>query len=309
MTPLPDALANYLTVRRTLGYKLVRAELLLTQFISYLAEQGVQTVTTKLAVAWATLPAGRDPRWWSYRLSVVRGFAGYLQTLDPATEVPPADVLPAGGTRRATPYLYTEEEILGLIAAASTLRFKLRVATYQTLVGLLAVSGMRIGEAIRLNRDDIDFENELLTVHHSKFDRSREIPLHLSTVNALRSYLRQRDQLCPLPRTPAVFVSITGNRLLYPNVFETFRLLKTHAGLHPRSGACRPRIHDLRHTFAVNTLLDAYRSDGEVQPRLALLCTYLGHVNPSNTYWYLSGSPELLALASRRLEHDHGDQL
>ncbi len=305
MTPLRDALADYLRVRRALGYKLERAGKLLPQFLDYLERIGAETVTTERALAWAMLPTGGSARWWAFRLSMVRGFAVYLQTLDPATEVPPKDVL-AGRPPRATPYLYSDEEIAALLAATATLRFPLRVATYRTLIGLLSVTGLRVGEAIRLDRGDLDLQHELLVVRNSKFGKSREVPLHPSTIGALRDYLRRRDRHQPPPSTPALFVSPAGTRLLYCNVHATFRQLRRHAGLQPRSACCRPRIHDLRHTFAIRTLLDAYRDDGDVQPRLSLLATYLGHVHPDSTYWYLSAAPELLVLAGDRLERHLG---
>ena len=181
MTPLPQALADYLRIRHALGYKLERAGKLLPQFLDYLEQIGAETITTEQALAWATLPAGGSERWWAFRLSMVRGFAAYLQTLDPAAEVPPKDLL-AGRPPRATPYLYAEEEIAALLAAAGTLRFALRVATYRTLIGLLAVTGMRVGEAIRLDRGDVDFAHGLLVVRDSKFGKSRELPLHPSTM-------------------------------------------------------------------------------------------------------------------------------
>jgi len=301
MTALRQALADYLTMRRRLGYKLERAGKLLAQFVAYLGDVGADTVTVEHALAWASLPAGGDPSWWSYRLSVVRGFAVYLRTLDPATEVPAAELMP-WRPRRATPYPYSDEEIAALLAAAGTLRFPLRVATYQTLIGLLAVTGLRVGEAIRLDRGDIDFAHELLVVRDSKFGKSREVPLHPSTMQALRAYLYRRDRLQPPPSAPALFISPAGTRLLYCNVHSTFRQLRRRAGLQPRSASCRPRIHDLRHTFAIRTVLDAYRADADVQARLPLLSTYLGHVDPGATYWYLSAAPELLALAGQRLE-------
>ena len=240
--------------------------------------------------------------WWAHRLSVVRGFATYLHTIDPATRVPPRDLLPAR-RRRATPYLYSDDEINALIAAAGKLRFPLRVATYQTLIGLLAVTGLRVGEA---DRGDIDFEHGLLIVRNSKFGKSREVPLHPTTVEALRGYLRRRDRLHPAPSTPAVFISIAGSRLLYCNVNWTFLQLVRAAGLEPRSASCRPRLHDLRHSFAVRSLLDCYRAGGEAAARLPLLSTYLGHVDPGTTYWYLSAAPELLGLAGQRLERSLG---
>jgi len=231
-----------------------------------------------------------------------RGFATYLHSLDPSTEVPPTDLLPLR-SHRAVPYLYSDGDIVALMTAAEEiLRSPLRVLTYRTLIALLAVTGMRIGEAIRLNRHDLDFEAVLLTVRLSKFGKSRELPLHTITLEALQSYIRQRDQLLPRPTAPSLFVSTVGTRLLYCDVHWTFLRLVRHVGLQPRSMACRPRLHDLRHTFAVRTVMDAYRADADVAARLPLLSTYLGHTHPANTYWYLSAAPELLALAGKRLE-------
>jgi integrase len=302
MSPLRQALAGYLAVRRSLGYKLERPEKLLTQFISWLEDAGAATVTTERVLAWATLPGG-DAYWHAYRLSVVRGFATYLHTIDPSAEVPPPGLIPAR-PRRATPYLYSGADITALIAAAASLRFPLRVATYQTLIGLLAVTGMRVGEAIRMDRGDLDLAHGVLIVRESKFGKTRLLPLHQSTADALHGYLRLRDQLHPEPCTAAVLISPAGTRLLYCNVHATWKLLAASAGLVPRSGTCRPRIHDLRHSFAVASMLDAYAAGQDGQARLALLSTYLGHADPRHTYWYLSAAPELLALAGQRLE-DH----
>jgi integrase len=301
MTGLREALAGYLAVRRALGYKLARPEKLLGQFIVYLEDQGATTVTTDHALAWATQPAG-DQSWHACRMTAVRGFAIFLQTIDPAAEVPPAGLLPWRPCR-ATPYLYSGADVTALIAAAGKLRFPLRAATYQTLIGLLAVTGLRVGEVIRLDRPDADLAAGVLTVRDSKFGKSRLVPLHPTTTAALRSYLRLRDRLHPHPGTTAMFISPAGTRLLYCNVHATWKLVVARAGLQARSAACRPRIHDLRHSFAVGSLLDAYSSGQDGQARLALLSTYLGHVDPAATYWYLSAAPELLALAGQRLEH------
>jgi integrase len=306
MSPLHYKLADYLRIRRALGYKLERAEKLLDQYLEYLDTLGAETVTIENAVAWATLPAvGKDGHWWAFRLSVVRGFAKYLHALDDAHRVPPADLLP-NRVHRAIPYLYSQEEILALMAATSGLHGELRQATYRTLIGLLSVTGMRVGEAIRLDRHDLDLRHGLLMVRGTKFGKSRELPVHDSTVDALRSYLRRRDRLCPEPVTDAALISPAGTRLLYTNVHATFRELRRRAGLAARSAACRPRIHDVRHTFAVRMLLGWYREGVVVQPRLPLLSTYLGHVHPKDTYWYLSSAPELLQLAAERLEHSQG---
>jgi integrase len=242
MSPLRQALADYLRLRRSLGYKLDRSEKLLAQFIGYLEGLGAATITTERALAWARLSEGGS-NWWAHRLSVVRGFATYLHTIDPATEVPAADLLPCR-PRRASPYLYSDDEIAALIGAASGLRFPLRIATYQTLIGLLAVTGMRVGEAIRLDRQDLDLEAGVLVVRQTKFNKTRELPLHPTTVAALGAYLGQRDRHEPAPNCSAVFISPAGTRLLYCNIQWTFQRLARQAGLRPRSGSCRPRLHD-----------------------------------------------------------------
>lgn len=235
------------------------------------------------------------------RLTVVRGFARYLHALDERHEVPPADLLPARW-HRPTPYLYSEADLGRLLGAARALPRPLRAATYATLIGLLAVSGMRVGEAIGLDRGDLDWSAGLLIVREAKFGKSRELVLHPSALAALRPYDRGRRQLWPRPRTPAFFISVTGTRLIYSEVQRTFGVLVHQAGLAPRSGRCRPRLHDLRHSFAVNTLLGWYRAGLDVEARMHSLSTYLGHIDPANTYWYLSAAPELLALAGERLE-------
>ena len=305
MSPPAAALADYLAVRRAMGYKLERAGKLLAQFVCYLDAADITTVTVEHALAWATLPADGSINWWAHRLSVVRGFATYLATIDPVTEVPPSDLL-AYRKRRATPFLYSDDDIAALLAATQTLSSPLRRATYHTLLGLLVVTGMRIGEAIGLDRSDVDVRAGLLMERQAKFGKDRQLPLHASTTQALTRYLTYRDRLFPQPETTAVFISTAGTRLRYCNVHWTFQKLIDHAGLEPRSSSCRPRIHDLRHSFAVHTMLEAYRRAADVQAHLPLLSTYLGHVHPANTYWYLSAAPELLALAGQRLEDLEG---
>jgi integrase len=306
VSPLTQHLHEYLAVRRALGYKLARAEKLLTQFVAWLDERGEQLVTIEVALAWATLPPATESNWHRQRLAVVRGFATHLHAIDPRHELPPAQLL-VWRKRRAVPYLYTDAEVRALMDAASIIPTPHRAATMRTLIGLLAVTGMRVGEAIRLDHTDIDSQRALLVVRDSKFGKSRELAVDSSTITALRRYLGRRDRPVPADPTAAVFTSATGTRLIYCNVHLAFKRIAGHAGLRPRSAACRPRPHDLRHTFAVNTILDAYRS-GDVQSRLPLLSTYLGHVHPKDTYWYLQAAPELLALAGQRLErHLHGE--
>ena len=301
MSSLEQHLTGYLAVRRAMGYKLARAGKLLPQFTAWMAERDQCLITSELALEWATCPPATGSNWHHQRLSVVRGFAAHLHAIDPAHEVPPADLLP-WRARRAVPYLYTDAEILTLMDSARVIPTPHRAATMRTLIGLLAVTGMRVGEAIRLDRSDIDLANRLLVVRDSKFGKSREVALHPTTITALQSYLARRDRPVPPELTTAVFTSAAGTRLIYCNVHLAFKQIVAHAGLHPRSVNCRPRPHDLRHTFAVNTLLDAYRISENPAVRLPLLSTYLGHVHPGSTYWYLQAAPELLALASDRLE-------
>ncbi len=301
MTALEEKLADYLALRRALGYKLRRPAQMLTGFVAYVDAQGTETVTIKLAVEWATLPAEAEPSYWAHRLSSARGFARYLHSLDPANEVPPRDLLPHR-SRRLAPYLYSEEEITALMEAAGRLPNPKIALSYRTIIGLLAATGMRVGEALRLNLDDLHWEHRLLLIRDSKFGKSRLVPLQPSTFAALGDYVRQRKARYPVKGTPALFLSSYGTRVCHCNLSGTFHQLTKEVGLQPRSRMCRPRIHDLRHSFAIRTMLDWYRDGVEVQARLPLLSTYLGHVNPATTYWYLSAAPELLALAGERLE-------
>jgi integrase len=301
MSPLHKALGDYLTLRRTLGFKLARDAKLLVQFLTWLDDQGKDTITVSDALTWVRLPDGASPSWLRMRMRAVRGFAGYLHTINPAHEVPAPDLV-CGRVRRAVPYLYSDADIAALMAQTGDLKTPARRATIHTLIGLLAVTGMRPGEVINLDDDDFDPAAGLLLVRNAKFNKQRQIPLHPSTVGALLAHRRLRDQHFPLPVSPALLVSTAGTRLLNYNVGQTFAKLARRAGLTPRSPACRPRPHDLRHTFAVRTLMGWYRDGGDVTARLPLLSTYLGHVSPANTYWYLSAAPELLAEAAARLE-------
>jgi integrase/recombinase XerD len=305
MSTLRQSMAEYLAVRRALGYKLEQTEGFLGQFLDYLDAIGVDRITVEHAVAWATRP-GRGQHWHAMRLGAVRGFARYLhEAADPRVEVPAADLLP-DKSGRAVPYLYTDAQIEALIEAASTLRIAHKTATFQTLFGLLVATGMRIGEALALDRADFDADAGTLTVRIAKFGKSRELPLHPTTTGALTRYLRRRDRPRPVGATEALLLSSVGTRVLVADVQTSFRALRARAGILPRSAACRPRLHDMRHSFAVNTLLDAYRTDGDPASRVAALSTYLGHVNPGKTYWYLRAAPELLELAGGRLERHLG---
>lgn len=299
--PLDGELKDYLALRRALGYRLERPEKLLGQFLDHLTQRGESVITVAAALEWAQLPAASASNWQGYRLGVVRGFATYAHQLDPAHEVPPAELLPQHSLR-ACPYLYTAEEIAALITASGCLSTPLRRATFATLIGLLAVTGIRIGEAIALDRDDLDPATAVLRIRRGKFDKQRQILLHPTSLDALATYAALRDRVAPVRPTTAMFVSAAGTRLLYCNVHATWKRLVEVAGLEPRSGRCRPRIHDLRHSFAVRSILEAYAAGQDGQRRLTLLSTWLGHVHPASTYWYLSASPELMAESGRRLE-------
>ena len=295
-----EAVEEYLRLRRALGYKLARQGQLLHDFACYLDIHGADHVTVDLAVAWSTLPRQAQPIWWHQRLGVVRGFAAYQVAIDPRTEVPPKDLLVRNSHRRA-PYLYSSSEITSLMRAAGMLCYPLKAATYETLIGLLACTGMRVGEAIRLDRADVDLDCGVITVLHSKFGKSRRLPLHKTTAQALAAYDRHRDELCRHPKDDSFFVSLRGTRLNHSVVDAVFRALGQTAGID-RTARGNPRAHDLRHSFAVETLVGWYRSGSDAGARLPVLSTYMGHTSPSSTYWYLQAAPELLSLAAQRLE-------
>jgi integrase/recombinase XerD len=299
MSRLRSCLADYLRTRRALGFKLQREGKLLPQFVAHLEERGDAFITAAAALAWAMQPADASPGWWTKRLVLVRGFAKYLQTLDARTEVPSLDPLPRRQARSA-PYIYSAKDTTALLAATDTLRSAVKAVTYTTLIGLLAATGIRVGEAIALDERDVDLRRAVLVIRRTKFGKSREVPLHASAVTALESYRRRRDQLVHRQFSPSFFISTAGKRLIYNNVHETFLKLLYAAGLG--SHRPRPTLHDLRHSFAIQTVVGWYRDDLDVEARLPLLTTYLGHVSPSSTYWYLTAVPELLEVVAARLE-------
>jgi integrase/recombinase XerD len=301
MSTMRQAAEDYVALRRAMGFKFDKPGRLVLQLADHLDRLGIRQLSIDAALVWARQPTHADPSWWAYRLSAVRGFAVYLHPRLPGTQVPPADLFPLR-TKRATPYLYSAEDVAALMSAARRLHTPLVAATYETLIGLLAVTGLRIGESLNLDRADIDLTAGMLTVVNGKFGKSRQVPLHPTTIERLRFYAGRRDELVPTPRATTFFLSTAGTRLSDSRVESTFRSLVRAAGLQPRSARCRPRLHDLRHSFAVNTVLDWYRDGADVQARMPRLSTYLGHVDPSATYWYLSTAPELMALACARLE-------
>lgn len=300
VSALADALSDYLALRGRLGHDLADARRLLPRFVDHLDQAGEATITIAAAVAWATEPeVGPGSTVWPRRMTAVRGFARHMAGIDPATQIPPLGLIPMR-QRWTQPFLFSGDHVERLLAATASIRWRLPAAVHHTLLGLLAVTGMRVGEALKLDDGDIDWADGVVSVRESKFGKSRLVPVTPSTLDALRSYAAIRDDLVAR-RVPAVFVSVRGNRTIYACVQETFRRLCTSAGIGVNAPR-RPRVHDLRHSFAVNTLIGWHRAGENVDHRLPALSTYLGHRDPRSTYWYLSAAPELLALAARKIE-------
>ena len=302
MSSLNDRLVDYLRIRRQLGFELKRAGRELTGFVAFLEQAGAERITSELALRWACQP-GASERYHSLRLGMVRGFAGYLATLDPQSEIPPGDLLP-GRLKRITPYLYCEREITELMAAAGALTPALRGATYRTVIGLLAVTGIRIGEALALDREDVSLDDGVLRLRVAKQHKQRLVPLHETTTHALGEYARARDRVCPRPATAAFFLGTDGRRICGSvSVFDkTFRTLIRKVEPQPGAERAHRRAHDLRHTFAVQTLLRWHQAGVDVERTMPLLSTYLGHIDPNSTFWYLHATPELMRPVARKLD-------
>jgi len=305
MSALSQTVEEYLSLRRSLGHDLAEAHRLLPSFVAYLDAIGEPTVTVAAALTWAQTPkADPDSSVWPRRMTVARGFARHMAGLDDRTEIPPLGLVPSR-QRWRPPFIYSPADVAALMAQARSIRWRLPAATYETLIGLLAVTGMRIGEVLGLDRTDIDWDGATLLVRESKFGKSRLVPVLDSTLDVLEGYTQVRDRLCVNPTTPSFFISIRGNRLCYTVVQQVFRRLCDTTEIGAGS-ATRPRIHDLRHSFAVHTLMEWYRSGEDIEVRLPTLSVYLGHRDPRSTYWYLSAAPELLALAAHRVELSWG---
>lgn len=301
MNDLRKAMKQYLNEKYALGFKTYKPALYVSQFISFLEDQKATFITKKLALQWATLPSNCSPAYWTARLSIVRQFAKYYSAIDPRTEVPPQGLLPHK-YQRAIPYIYTEKQVVKLINAAKKLPSEtgIRALTYATFFGLLTVTGMRISESVGLDREDVDLEEGVLLIRKAKLDRTRLIPIHSSTVKVLRRYVRNRDQVHPKAKTTSFFVSEAGTRLTAWTVRWTFNKLSCQIGLRHPSDRIGPRIHDFRHTFAVQIMQDWYRRGKNVEKLLPQLAMFLGHRHLNDTYWYMTATPELLKLATKR---------
>jgi len=308
MTPLGQAIQDYLALRRRLGFKLRDAGLCLVKFAAFMEARDAPHITTALALEWIRQSPSVTPAPWAQRLGYVRGFARHHAASDPQTEVPPAGLLPFR-PRRARPYLYSDEDIAQLLRSALDLppAGGLRPWTYHTLLGLLSVAGLRVGEAIRLMDADVDLQEGLLTIRGTKFGKSRLVPIHSSTLEVLQQYRAHREPFLAGHAASAFFITGRGHHLDIGDVHRTFYRLSRQVGLRGATASHGPRLHDFRHRFAVQTLLRWYRSGEDVERRLPVLSTYLGHAHVADTYWYLSACPELMGLAVGRLERRWGE--
>ena len=314
MNTLRQALDEYLSLRRNLGFKLREAGKALFDFVTFMEQQGALYITEALAFAWAQQPVNAQPAYWAQRLSFVRGFAHYRSASDPRTQIPSPGLLPFQ-PKRARPYLYSDEEIKRLLRAALEMphryeRGALLPWVYYCLFGLLSVTGLRLGEARNLELQDVDLEAGVLTVRGAKFGQTRLVPLHTSTCQVLAEYLaRRQEHWAGRPVSSYLFVSSWGNRLDNGQIHRAFYALSRQVGLRGASESHGPRLHDFRHRFATNTLRNWYRDDQDPERLLPLLSAYLGHVHVSDTFWYLSSWPELMQEAMNRLEHRWEGQL
>ncbi len=306
MKRLEQALNDYLRIRRSLGYRLREPEGLLRNFVAFLQAEGAPHITRELALRWATQPAKAQPATWAGRLGIVRRFAIWHSATEPRTEIPPAGLLPHR-YRRKPPHIYSDEEIEKLLRRTQQLPSPngLRARTYTTLFGLLVATGMRVNEALGLDQPDVDLKVGILHIRRTKFGKSRYVPVHPSTVEALKKYVETRDRLFPAPLIPAFFVSEKGGRITDWMARYTFAKLSQRVGLRvsAKGHGHGPRLQDMRHRFAARALIHWYRAGLDVERELPKLSTYLGHVHVNDTYWYLEAVPELLQLATDRLIH------
>jgi integrase/recombinase XerD len=307
MNTLRQAIHEYLALRRGLGFTLREAGNGLFDFASFMERHRASYITEELAVAWAQQSSNVQPARWAARLGYIRAFARHRSATDPRTQIPHQGLLPFQ-PKRARPYLYSHEEIQRLMRAALKMPYRyecgaLRPWVYYCLFGLLSVSGLRLGEARNLELRDVDLQAGVLTIRGTKFGKSRLVPLHASTCEVLADYMVRRQRHCA-GRTVSsyLFLSSWGGRLDSGDVHRTFYALSRQIGIRGTSDSRGPRLHDMRHCFATNTLVQWYRVGEDPEVRLPLLSTYLGHVHVADTQWYLEACPELMREAMRRLE-------
>jgi integrase len=307
MNSLHDALTEYLAARRALGTQLGWPESSLRKFVDFVESEGAQFLTTELALRWALQSTTVQPATQARRLGIVRGFATWLQATDARTQIPPHRLLPARH-RRPVPHIYSNREIVDLMGAAGQLRSAsgLRAATFTALIGLLAATGLRPGEALALGVDDVDLVSGVLAVRRSKFDKSRFVPLEQTTRATLTAYAQFRDSIRPCREATTFLVTGRGTPVGTWAARRTFAQLCQAVGLRTRrpNGGIGPgpRLQDLRHTFATRRLIEWYRMGLDVYRLMPRLATYLGHSSTAHTYWYIQAVPDLLLLATERME-------
>jgi integrase/recombinase XerD len=303
MSELKAAVHQYLEMRRSLGFKLRDEGVLLPRFVEFMEQLGAPFITVDLALQWAMQAPNATPVYWAVRLRMVRIFASYHSATDRRTQIPSQYLLPYRYHRKK-PHIYNDDELMHLLKAAAKLTSPkgLRASTYGAVFGLLSATGVRISEAVALDRQDVDLARRILTIRHSKFGKSRLVPIHPSVQGRLKTYEALRDSIIPSPQTHAFFISEAGKRLTKWIVERTFVKLSREIGLRGPLDSHGPRLHDFRHTFAVRTMLSWYKSDDNIERRIAHLATYLGHRHVNDTYWYLSAVPELMKLVADRLD-------
>ena len=307
MSELGTAVQQYLATRRALGFKLRDEGVVLPQFVRFLEQEGASFITADLALKWAMQAERASPAHRARRLGMVRIFASCHSATDPRTQIPSAYLLPHRYHRKQ-PYIYGDDEVAGLLGAAARLSSPagLRSSTYETLLGLLSATGMRIGETVGLERQDVNLTKGTLVIRHSKFGKSRVIPVHPTVQCKLRAYESLKNTIIPSPETTAFFISEGGKRLTKWTVERTFAKMSKQIGLRGQTDSRGPRLHDFRRTFAVKTLLSWYQSGEQVEQRIPCLSAYLGHRHLKDTYWYLSAVPELMRLVVDRLQSIEG---
>lgn len=299
-----EDVADYLRIRKALGFKLYNVERLLPQFLDFMEHKKARFITTALALEWAIKNPNCQPYRWALRLSVVRCFARFRLASDPRTEIPPKYLL-SHRYRRKIRDIHSDEDVSNLLKAAKQTRSPrgLWADTNFTVLGLLAATGMRVSEVLALDRQDVDLSKGIIIIRNAKFGKSRAIPIHQSTVKTLRAYKRLRDSIILPPKSNSFFVSERGVRMTAKFVGKKYLVLARQAGIRSPKGSVGPRLHDLRHRFAIRTMLSWYQTGVDVERNLPVLSTYLGHTNTANTYWYLSSVPELLCLMTERLDN------
>jgi len=303
---LREAMQQYLSLRRSLGFELIKAGSILESFVAFAEREAASHVTTDLALRWVKLSNAKEPATLADRLNIVRRFAIWRSAADMHTEVPPKNLMPYRYHRKP-PYIYSDEEIERLVGTARKLPSpkRLRGPTYATLFGLIASTGMRISEAVSLDRQDVDLEESVLSIRKSKFRKSRLVPVHVTTRDALSDYAENRDRVLPRLQSVAFFVSERGTRVTHWAARDNFAVVSRQIGIRKKIKGkrvgCGPRLHDMRHRFAARTLVDWYRAGINVEREIHKLSTYLGHAHVNDTHWYLEAVPELLELATQKL--------